>query len=67
MSNTTVEAIDLQVGMVYRRFTNDDWATIKAISYNFKRGAISGINIKDAEGGGCSIGAHGRITIKEVE
>lgn len=63
--STTIEAIDLKVGMVYRLFPSRDWATIKSLTYDFKRGAISGVNIKDVEGGGCGIGAYQTVQIKE--
>lgn len=62
---TTREAIDLTVGMIYRRWPSHDWSTIESISYDFTRGAISGVNIKDAEGGGCGIGAYAKVEIKE--
>ena len=66
MSNT-IEAIDLRAGMVYRRFASHDWATIKDISYNFREGSISGVNIADVEGGGCSIGAFSTVHVKEQQ
>lgn len=62
-----LEAIDLKVGMIYRRFASHEWATIKAISYNFHKGSISGVNITDLEGGGWSgIGAFSPVQVKEV-
>lgn len=58
-------AIDLKVGMIYRRFASHDWATIKDISYNFRKGSISGVNIIDVDGGGCSIGAYATVQTEE--
>ena len=66
MSNTA-EAIDLRAGMIYRRFASNDWATIKAISYTFRKGSISGVIIQDVEGGGCRIGASSQVQIKEQQ
>jgi hypothetical protein len=67
MSVFTIEAIDIKPGMVYRLFESHDWATIKSLSYSFKRGAINGVKIEDVEGGGCSVGAYMDIQIKEVK
>ena len=68
MSATTVEAIDLKPGMIYRLFTSHDWATIKHVSYTFRRGTIHGVDIRNVEGRtrGCWLGAHERVTVKEV-
>lgn len=61
-----IEAIDLTVGMAYRRFPSHDWSTVKDISYSFKRGIISGLDIAAVEGGGGSFGAHQPVYVKEV-
>lgn len=60
-----IEMIDLKPGMVYREFRHDDWFTVKDISYSFKRGVISGVDITNVEGGGCSSGAGTLIYVKE--
>ena len=60
-----VEMIDLKVGMVYRNFRHDHWSTVKDISYSFKRGVISGVDITNVEGGGCSSGAGDVVYVKE--
>ena len=69
MSVTTVEAIDLKPGMVYRLFESHDWATIKNVSYTFRRGNVHGVNIRTVERGNRHywFGAHEKITIKEQQ
>ena len=66
MSNTTIEAIDLKAGMVYRLFASNDWATVKQVSFDFRRGAIHGVNIRNVEGRnhGCWLGAHEKVEVK---
>jgi predicted sugar kinase len=61
-----IEAIDLTVGMAYREFPSHDWFTVKDISYSFKRGEISGVDITHVEGGGLSTGAYTPLYVKQV-
>lgn len=61
-----IEAIDLRPGMIYREFPSHDWSTVKDISYSFKRGVISGVNITDVQGGGLLTGAHTPLYVKQV-
>ena len=69
MSNTatTIEAIDLKAGTVYRLFPSGDWATVKHVSFTFKRGAVHGVNIRNVEGRnhGCWLGAYEKVEVKE--
>jgi len=64
MSARTIEAIDLEVGMTYRRFASQDWSTVAAVDFTMKGGAISGITITDREGGGCSVGAYATVQVE---
>ena len=64
MSAGTIEAIDLKVGMTYRRFASHDWATVAALDFRMKRGAISGVTITDSDGGACSVGAYATVQVE---
>lgn len=61
----TIKAIDLKVGMTYRRLPSHDWATADSISYTYKRGVISGVKVEDVGGGGMTIGSGACIYVKE--